>query len=297
VYRLPSANHAGTGWLCIWDAGGSDTLSAAGSKTAAEIDLRSATLRDGKGTAGFVSAVHHVSGGFTIAHGVVIENATGSSKADHITGNSHANVLDGGAGADRMDGLGGNDTYYIDDPGDRVADTGGGHDAVLARTSYILLDTSGVEILQAANLDGRSALKLTGNASANTITGNAGSNVLDGGAGRDTLTGGPGRDQFAFTTEPGKGNRDLIADFSVADDTIRLDRTVFKALQKGGLPARAFWVASSGHGAHDASDRIVYDETAGALSYDPDGTGRMKAVVFAMLESGLALTAHDFFVI
>ena len=31
VYRLPGSNRTGTGWSCIWDAGGTDTISAAGS--------------------------------------------------------------------------------------------------------------------------------------------------------------------------------------------------------------------------------------------------------------------------
>ena len=236
-----------------------------------------------------------MSGGFTIANGVVIENAAGSSKADRITGNSQANRIDGRGGADRMDGLGGDDTYVVDNRSDTVADSGGGRDTVLARTSYALGATSSVEVLQAFDLDGTATLKLTGNAAANTITGNAGKNVLDGGAGRDVLTGGLGRDQFLFDTKLQRTNVDHILDFSVADDTIRLDRSIFGAFKKAGvLKDAAFHVAESGHLAQDASDRIIYDASSGSLYYDPDGTGHKGASLFAILESGLALTARDF---
>ena len=43
---------------------------------------------------------------------------------------------------------------------------------------------------------GTSALRLTGNALANTVIGNAGNNVLDGGAGVDVMAGGAGNDRF-----------------------------------------------------------------------------------------------------
>ena len=49
-------------------------------------------------------------GGYSIAHGVVIENATGGDKADTIIGNEHDNVLDGGKGNDALYGGAGNDT-------------------------------------------------------------------------------------------------------------------------------------------------------------------------------------------
>src|SRR5262249_36812847 len=44
TYTLPNANGAGTGWSCIWDTGGNDTISNAGSDTSCIIDLRAAPL-------------------------------------------------------------------------------------------------------------------------------------------------------------------------------------------------------------------------------------------------------------
>lgn len=59
------------------------------------------------GGGGFVSYMSSIDGGFTIAAGAVIENATGGSGDDVFIGNSGNNTLDGG---------GGNDTVsYLDD--------------------------------------------------------------------------------------------------------------------------------------------------------------------------------------
>ena len=60
---------------------------------------------------GYVSYVVGIHGGFTIANGVVIENASGRAAGnDTITGNDSANLLEGNGGDDLLDGLGGNDT-------------------------------------------------------------------------------------------------------------------------------------------------------------------------------------------
>lgn len=58
--------------------------------------------------AGKVDAVQD--GGYSIAKGVVIENASGGDAADTIIGNEHDNVLNGNKGADALFGGHGNDT-------------------------------------------------------------------------------------------------------------------------------------------------------------------------------------------
>ena len=71
-----------------------------------KIDLRAATLADGDPNAGgFLSQQTDVAGGFTIANGVVIENAIGGNGNDTLIGNNAANRLEGGAG---------DDIYHID---------------------------------------------------------------------------------------------------------------------------------------------------------------------------------------
>jgi hypothetical protein len=103
-------NAAGTFFQCIWDAGGVDTLSAGATSLAATINLNAATLLNEIGGGGFVSAHSTIRGGFTIANGVVIENAIGGGGADTITGNAVDNRLTGGAGGDIIDGSSGRDT-------------------------------------------------------------------------------------------------------------------------------------------------------------------------------------------
>ena len=78
TYLLPASNDVGTFYSCIWDAGGVDTIVHDGSAPAV-IDLRAATLQVEAGGGGFLSYVDGVFGGFTIANGVVIENARGGS--------------------------------------------------------------------------------------------------------------------------------------------------------------------------------------------------------------------------
>ena len=71
----------------IWDTGGTDTIAYGGSRNA-QIDLPAATLDYTPTGGGVVSFAHGVWGGYTIANGVVIENATGGSGNDVLLGNA-----------------------------------------------------------------------------------------------------------------------------------------------------------------------------------------------------------------
>jgi serralysin len=120
-YDLPKSNGGTTGYECIWDTGGTDTIYGSGSKSCV-IDLRAATGRVEVGGGGYVSYYEGIRGGFTIARGSKIENAYGSTKNDTITGNGLANVITGGTGADTLTGGAGYDTYiyrYTKDSGIR----------------------------------------------------------------------------------------------------------------------------------------------------------------------------------
>jgi len=126
-YVLPTANVAGTGYLCLWDAGGQDEL--VGGDFGNLIDLRDATLRTAKGGGGWVSYAEGIAGGFTIANGVVIEDATGGAGADLLRGNNAANTLTGAGGLDTLFGLKGNDILLGGDGNDRLKG-GWGHDTL-----------------------------------------------------------------------------------------------------------------------------------------------------------------------
>jgi serralysin len=110
TYNLPTSK-SGAYWSCLWDTGGVDTI-VCNSSSGATIDLRPATLENAAGGGGYLSSVSGIAGGFTIANGVIIENARGGSGADKLVGNGVANVLNGASGNDKLWGYGDNDYLY-----------------------------------------------------------------------------------------------------------------------------------------------------------------------------------------
>jgi Ca2+-binding RTX toxin-like protein len=178
-----------------------------------------------------------------------------------IAGTASSETLNGTSGADTIQAFAGDDRLYGREGNDRL-EGGSGRDYLYGSTGD------------------------------DTLLGGNGSDYLYGGLGRDVLTGGANRDNFTFDTSLGASNIDRITDFSVADDTIRLENAVFtKFGSTGTMSSSAFYVGAA---AHDSTDRIVYNSNTGALSYDPDGTGSATAVQFAELSPRLALTYQDF---
>jgi serralysin len=200
--------------LCIYDAGGIDTLDFSGFTDKTLIDLREGNFSD------TASMTRNVS----IAFGTVIENAVGGQAADRIVGNDVANVLKGGKGGDR----------------------------------------------------------------------------LDGGLGKDKLQGGAGRDKFVFSVTPGAADADKIVGFVAADDTILLERSLFRGIGKTdgvALKDSRFHASKSGQ-AHDHSDRITYDTTDGKLYWDRDGSGTAHdRELFATLKGHPSVDAADFLIV
>jgi serralysin len=150
TYRLPTANASGTYWSCIWDTGGTDLVTNEGSSIACTIDLRAATLM-GENGGGYISFASGVVGGFTIANGVVIENATGGRGNDVITGNAANNTLIGANGKDTLTGGLGNDSYVFN----AVAESG-----ITAAKSDVITDF--VRSQDKINLGGIDAFAGTG---------------------------------------------------------------------------------------------------------------------------------------
>ncbi|MBX7526425.1 M10 family metallopeptidase [Qipengyuania vesicularis] len=215
VYYLPSSSGTES-WICIWDVSGTDELSAALCDGGVTLDLRAATLLNEEGGGGWASyqdgssGAGIVYGGYTIANGVVIENATGSSYADSITGNDEDNVLDGGNGDDTINAMGGNDTidggagadtmiggtgddrYYVDNAGDVVTESADeGTDRVYTSlATYVLPDN----VEQLRTTGNTAARDFTGNDLDNVIVGSSSDDTLRGGLGNDTLNGDGGSD-------------------------------------------------------------------------------------------------------
>ena len=144
---------------------------------------------------------------------------------------------------------------------------------------------------------------LNGSAGSDVLWGASGDDTLIGGLGSDILTGGAGNDFFDFAKVGTDGDLshygiDQITDFSKVSgntDHIRLDDGLFAGIGTPGSPlAAAFKLDGT---AVDASDRIIYDQTSGALYYDADGSGGGVAVQFAQLTPGTVLTLSDFNII
>ncbi len=211
---------------------------------------------------------------------------------DVLIGSSGDDFLYGGPGYDTLAGGDGDDHLYGDTGNDRI-DGGAGHDRIFGGTGKNrLLGQDGNDTLYG----GKHADTLQGGGGNDRLYGDAGNDVLDGGAGKDILSGGPGRDTFIFRDKlNARTNVDKITDFNVKDDTIRLENSIFKKLGKAGkLKPDFFTIANK---AQDGNDYLIYNKKNGYLSYDADGSGSKKAVLFAKLKSGLALTEKDFYII
>ena len=278
-------------------AAGADRMSGGGGSDRYIVDHVGDRAVETSGSAGSDTVESAVS--FSLAGGYVdhltltgsaASNATGNGLANLLVGNAAANVLNGGAGADTMTGGAGGDRYVVDHVGDRVleAGSGGGIDTVESSVAFSLAG----QYLEHLTLTGGRAVSATGNGLANALTGNDAANRLYGGGGNDSLRGNGGADGFYFDSALNAStNVDRILDFSVADDTIFLDRTIFKGIAGGVLASAAF---ANGAAASTAAHRIVYDKASGNIFYDADGSGATAAVLFAQVGAGATLTHLDF---
>jgi Ca2+-binding RTX toxin-like protein len=216
VYLIPTANGAGTFYSTIWDTGGTDEIAYEGSADA-QIDLTAATLDYSPTGGGVMSFAREVAGGFTIANGVVIENASGGGGNDVLVGNDAANrltgnggddVLLGGKGPDILNGGAGKDTASYGNAAAGISaslgsDRGSGGAAAGDRYVWIeaLEGSQFADTLNGGNrddilsgLDGRD--NLDGGNGKDELLGEGGDDRLDGGNHDDRLDGGDGNDRL-----------------------------------------------------------------------------------------------------
>jgi Ca2+-binding RTX toxin-like protein len=154
--------------MCIWDAGGFDTLDLSGSDQTAEIDLRPGEFSSTHGQTYNISIAYNPDplGQPNLDH--FIEAAIGGSAGDTIGGNHKANSLEGGGGDDTLDGRDGDDTLRGDANDDWLYG-GEGLDSLWGGT--------GTD-------------QLSGNEGNDTLRGEAGTDWLIGQDGMDTAYGG-----------------------------------------------------------------------------------------------------------
>jgi len=233
---------------------------------------------------------------------------TGNTLANRITGGVGNDRLDGGVGVDVLVGGLGNDTYYVDNTGDRANElAGGGTDLVFASATFTLgNETENLALLGLGVIDG------TGNALANAVTGNNAANVLNGvfgndilsgaggadtlvgGLGSDTLRGGGDGDLFVFNTINefgGSGAPDLITDFNrVQGDHISLS-AIDASNKVAGDQAFAFiGAAAFGH----VAGQLRYVIAGAVTTVQGDINGDGTADFSLELTGAIGLMAADF---
>lgn len=280
----------------IWDTGGVDEIAYSGTLNAT-IDLLAATLDYSPTGGGVLSYLNGpgddgLRGGYTIANGVVIENATGGAGKDMLLGNEAANKLIGNAGDDSFIGRGGNDTIQGGAGIDTAIYTGNIDEYVILREqdgSFKVIDRDpgrdGTDILTsiekwsfadgslttnqlpatqivrgtAGNDDVRANSRYesyietgTGN---DVLRGGKYGDILIGGAGDDQLWGGGGGDQFRFygNNIEGSSDQDRIYDLNFEQG----DELVFGAFGTGTF--------------HDSSHVNAFDSGASAIIASLEG--------------------------
>jgi Ca2+-binding RTX toxin-like protein len=194
IYYLPTTNGAGTYWSCIWDAGGTDTISGQGATNSVTINLNGASLANNDPNAGgYINRVSGIKGGFTIANSqggkCVIENALGGDYNDTLIGNSSKNNLFGDDGNDSLSGEGGNDTLDGGSGAD-ILYGGFGTDSLVGGNGNDSLDSGTTTDYDSANET------LDGGAGNDYLIAGFGSDRLIGGSGSDTLVGFRGNDAY-----------------------------------------------------------------------------------------------------
>ena len=290
-------------WNSFEGAGGNDTITGNGvsrvgysrATAGVTVDLQAGTAQStDPGDAAAIGA-DSITGG--------VNQVMGSAFADTLLGSD-------GVQAERFQGAGGFDTAdYTDKAASVVANL-----SQVDASGFVSVSVGAViedKLIRIENLIGGSnADVLVGNGFGNVLTGAGGGDTLNGVLGNDSLSGGIGPDSFVFNTALNQStNVDTIVDFSHADDTIRLSRTVFAALPEA---AGAFLTAASfanDAAAPEADDRIVYKHVDGPdadlandtieLRYDVNGGDRADAVLFAKLtnQASVTLDASDFLII
>jgi Ca2+-binding RTX toxin-like protein len=114
-----------------------------------------------------------------------------------------------------MQGGAGNDTYVVDNAGDKAIETdGNGTDLVESSVSFSLAG----QFIENLTMTGSGNINATGNSLDNIIVGNAGKNVLDGGGGDDTLFIDAAGDVVAGETYAGGSGTDTLESLTASSE-------------------------------------------------------------------------------
>lgn len=237
----------------------------------------------------------------------------GLNDADTLNGGTGNDLIDGGPGADIMAGNAGDDTYFVDNTGDKVTElTGEGYDTVILTSAAITTYTmpGGVDQLQ---IWSTAKVTVTGNGLDNSIFGNDAGNTLSGGAGNDYIVGGAkadtinggsgsdlvygggGKDVFKFgalTAFGPAGQPDTIGDFNHA----QADKIDLKSIDPDAAKAgdQAFSFVGTAAFTTDTRYQLRYEVSGGNAIVQGD-VNHDKVPDFTILLYGTtSLVAGDF---
>ncbi len=170
------------------------------------------------------------------------DTVLGGGGNDRLFGNDGNDRLDGGTGRDVMQGAEGDDTYVVDNAGDKITEgRNKGIDTVESEVDWILGDNlENLTLLEDA-ADG------SGNGLGNVIYGNSERNTIKGKGGGDTIYGGGGSDRLQ-----GDSGKDALYGGTGND---RIDGGAGNDLLNGGLGSD---VLTGGGG----SDSFVFTDAA-----------------------------------
>jgi serralysin len=199
---------------------------------------------------------------------------TGSRYDDKIYGSQGHDLIDGRQGADQMIGRGGDDTYRVDQAGDRIVESQDrGIDTVLSSTTRFTLP----DHVENLTLVGTASQVATGNRLDNILTGNDTRSFLSGSNGDDVLivregsarlTGGSGADLFVF--ESAGADRHIV-DFKPGADRIDLSDLFEDYAGTDPVADRHLLIGKNASGGTD-------------IKVDMDGVGGKAAVLVASLD-------------
>ena len=156
----------------------------------------------------------------------------GNKGNDRVYGGEGDDLVDGGKGNDRVYGDGGDDEVYGADGNDR-AYGGAGDDVVVGAkgNDWVYGGDGGDEVDGGDGND-----HLYGDAGNDVVLAGKGNDHINGGEGDDDLTGNEGHDRFVFK---GIYGDDIIRDFDVENDTLRINGTTYS---KGNFDQLVFEV-------------------------------------------------------
>ena len=205
------------------------------------------------------------------------------------------------AGRDRMSGQGGNDTYFVDNSGDRVIENGGaGTDTVYVGTVTSFTLGNNVENLVYTGTANNTSWR--GNALDNAIAGGSGSDRIQGdngndhllgNDGNDTLSGGNGTDRLyggagADSLDGGAGDDSLNG--GAGADTLNVSNGNDRILLRPGFGNDAVTgFDSNATGGQDLIDVTAYGYTADAIGTDIVIAGSATATTITIAGDVLTL--------